>query len=140
MSVFDIKENIKYPIDTVGYTYDVDVWNLGMTGTFEDNAKKVFKGYTLDEVVEEMKKTKLKQFEKFFGKPTWVWIGAFKIITLTGWRLKRWLKKWVKHQYISDVDDLSTEIREGVKGVFIYNGEVIEWATGANFWIRFTPK
>jgi len=140
MSVFDIKENIKYPIDTVGYWYHLDVVNLGMTGTLESNAVKVFKGYTLDEVLNEMKQTKLKRFNKFFEKPTWVWVGDFKFITLTGIRLRRWLKKWVKKQYLADVDYFRVDTIADVKGVYIDNGEVIEWATGACFWIRFIEK
>ena len=140
MSVFDIKENIQYPIDTVGFNYELDVVNLGMTGTLESNAVKVFKGYTLDEVLNEMKQTKLKRFNKFFGKPTWIWVGDFKVITLTGIRLKRWLKKWVKRQYLNDVDFFHTDTIADVKGVYIDNGEVIEYSAGASFWIRFIEK
>jgi hypothetical protein len=139
MGIFDVKENIKREF-TVGDVYDVDVVDLGMSGTLDDNARLVFKGYSLDEVLGEMKQTKLKTFERFFKKPTWIWISDFKFITLTGWRLKRWLGKWVKKRYITDPDNLRTDVLGAIKGVYVYNGEIIEWATEACFWFRFCKK
>ena len=145
MGIFDIEENIKKD-PTVGDFYNITISNLGMTGSLEENAEKVFKGFTLDEVREGIKNAPIKEFDKLFIYPTGKWINlpngdGFHIVWIGGWRLRRFLKKWVKKQYITDVDDLHWDIRpNGNRFIQIYNGEVIEMATGAGFGFWFEKK
>ena len=151
MGVFDTQTNIKRDF-IVGDFYEITVSNGGMTGTLEDNVKKVFKpGLTLDDVTEGMLNTPLKDFDKLFSHPLekWIYINGdgFQFDWIGMWRLKRFLKKWVKKEYITGynkpyceklgkryVSDTGTPI------ITIYNGEPIEYSSAACFWFFFKRK
>lgn len=152
MGVFDTKENIK-KVFTVRDFYTLDVVNLGMSGSLEEEAKKMFK-VSLDDMIRELKNTPLKKFERLFFEfktkrfknPNgyYVYIDLENIRTLM---LKWFLRKWVKKKYRSEYNSPHCEshIRHlgddrPTRYIHIYNGEVIEWATGANMMFVFRPK
>lgn len=64
MGVFDTETNIKKEF-TVGDFYTLDIVNLGMSGSLEEEAKKMFK-VGLNEMKQELKNTPLKKFERLF--------------------------------------------------------------------------
>ena len=142
MSLLNIEENIKKDF-TVGDFYEVFISNGGMTGTLEDNAKKVFKpGVTLDDIMCDMKSTSINEFNSLFKYPISKWIGM--------WRLKKFLRKWIRKKYLSGHNKPYCEIRNIRVGlaswptnviiISVYNGEVIEGATEACFWFLFKRK
>ncbi len=151
MGVFDTRTNIKKDF-TVGDFYEVVISNGGMTGSLEDNAKKVFKpGVTLDDIMCGMKSTPIDEFNKLFKYPLrkWIYINGdgFRFDWIGMWKLKRFLKKWVKKEYITGYNKPYCEKAGkrysgdvGTLIITIYNGEVIESATGACFWFFFKRK
>lgn len=157
MGVFDTQTNIKKDF-TVGDFYEVVINNGGMTGSLEDNAKKVFKpGVTLDDIRGGMESTPIDEFNKLFkySLRKWIYINGdgFRFNWIGMWRLKRFLRKWVKKEYLSGYNNpycelqntrvsLDTDWRRWPWDVVItvYNGEVIESATGACFWFFFKRK
>ena len=151
MGVFDTKENIKKEF-TVGDFYTLDIVNLGMSGSLEEEAKKMFK-VGLNEMRQELKNTPLKKFERlFFEFKTrqfknlngyYVYIDLEDIRTLM---LKWFLRKWVKKKYRSGYNKPRCDSRKyqeddkPTRYIHIYNGEVIEYAIGANMMFLFRPK
>ena len=152
MSLFDVKENIKKDF-TVGDFYTLEVVNLGMSGSIEDEAQKILK-VPFYQMQREILETPLKKFERLFFtfKPKKVknLNGYYIYIDLEDlrvWMLKRFLRKWVKKKYRSGYNKPYCESNIRYKGetkstkyIYIYNGEVIEWATGANMMLMFRPK
>ena len=145
MSVFDTEENIKNGI-TVKDFYDLEVINLGMSGSLEEEAKKMFK-VSLDEMIHELNNTPLKKFERLFFKPRQWRIknidGFYMQIDLEGIRelmLKWFLRRMVKKKYRSGYNSPFCSSSGDYKFINIYNGEVIEWATGANMLFKFKHK
>lgn len=152
MSLFDTEENIKKDF-TVGDFYTLDVVNLGMSGGLEEEAKKMFK-VSLNEIIREFINTPLKRFERLFFnfKPKKIrkLNGYYVYIDLEGIRtlmLKWFLRKWVKKKYRSGYNNPHCESHIRDRGdtgptryIYIYNGEVIEYATGANMMFVFSPK
>ncbi len=148
MGVFDTQTNIKRNF-IVGDFYEIVVSNGGMTGSLDDNAKKVFKpGVTLDDVIREMLNTPLKDFDKLFTHPLekWIYINGdgFRFNWIGMWRLKKFLRRWIKKEYIAGYNKPSCERDEihtkSYAIITVYNGEVIESATGACFWFFFKRK
>jgi len=165
MSLFDTQTNIKKDF-TVGDFYEINVTNSGMTGTLEDNAKKVFKsGVTLGDVVCDIKETPIETFNKIFKYPLEKYICFSKdykygLNWIGMWKLKRFLKKWVKRKYLSGYNEPDCDTLHNPNNIndyhyyhyhsswsfpwdifiAIYNGEVIESATGACFWFFFKRK
>ncbi len=151
MGVFDTQTNIKRDFVVEDF-YEVTISNGGMTGTLEDNAKKVFKpGVTLDDIMQGMKSTPINEFNKLFKYPLrkWIYIGGdgFRFNWIGMWRLKRFLRKWVRKEYITGYNEPYCEKAGkrysgdvGTLIITIYNGEVIESATGACFWFFFKRK
>ena len=148
MGVFDVKENIKKEF-TVGDFYTLDIVNLGMSGSLEEEAKKMFK-VSLSEMRQELKNTPLKKFERlFFEFKTRRFKnlnGFYVYIDLEGIRtlmLKWFLRKWVKKKYRSGYNSPhcnSLWTDKSTKYIHIYNGEVIEYSSGANMMFMFRPK
>ena len=152
MGVFDTKENIKKKF-TVGDFYTLDIVNLGMSGSLEEEAKKMFK-VSLDDMRRELKNTPLKKFERLFFKfktrrfknlnGYYVYINLEGIRTLMlKWFLRKWVKKEYRSGYNNPYCDSHIRHREDTRStryIHIYNGEVIEWATGANMMFVFRPK
>ncbi len=150
MGVFDTQINIEKGF-AVGDFYEIIVSNGGMTGSLEDNAKKVFKpGVTLDDIMCDMKSTPIDEFNKLFKYPLrkWIYINGdgFRFNWIGMWRLKKFLKKWVKKEYLSGYNNPYCEIRNVDLSlpwdviITVYNGEVIESASGACFWFFFKRK
>ena len=148
MSVFDNESNIKRDF-TVGDFYELAVSNGGMTGTLQDNAKKVFKpGVTLDDIMYDMRSTPINEFNRLFKydlrKRININGNGFRFNWIGMWRLKRFLRKWVKREYLSGYNNPYCEIRDASLPwnivITVYNGEVIESATGACFWFFFKRK
>lgn len=152
MGIFDTKENIKKKF-TVGDFYTLDVVNLGMTGSLEDEAAKMFK-VPFDQMKSELLSTPLKKFERLFFLFTpkkvknpygyYVYIDFEEVRV---WMLKRFLRKWVKKKYRSGYNKPHCESNIRYAGeskltryINIYNGEVIEWSSGANMMFMFRPK
>jgi len=153
MGVFDVKENIKKGF-TVGDFYTLEVVNLGMSKSIEDEAVKMFK-VPFDQMKSELLATPLKKFERLFFLFTpkkvknlvdgyYIYIDFEEVRV---WMLKRFLRKWVKRQYRSGYNKpyCESNIRyqgetKSTKYIYIYNGEVIEWSSGANMMLMFRPK
>ena len=148
MSVLDIDTNIKKKF-TVGDFYTLQVVNLGMSGSLEEEAEKMFK-VSFDQIQCELLNTPLKRFERlFFGLDIkdidnhYIYIDLKDLRTLM---LKWFLRKWIKRKYRSGYNkpfcDTYTHDKNFVstKYINIYNGEVIEGVTGANMMFVFTPK
>ena len=152
MGVFDTEANIKKGF-TVGDFYTLEVVNLGMSKSIEDEAVKMFK-VPFDQMKSELLSTPIKKFERLFFLFT-----PKKVKNLDGyyiyidfeevrvWMLKRFLRKWVKRQYRTGYNKPHCESNIRYEGdtrptryIYIYNGEVIEWATGANMMLMFRPK
>ena len=153
MGVFDVKENIKKKF-TVGDFYTLEVVNLGMSKSLEDEAAKMFK-IPFDQMKSELLATPLKKFERLFftfqPKRVKSLVDEYYIYIdledLRVWMLKRFLKKWVKKKYRSGYNKPYCESNIRYQGddkptryIYIYNGEVIEWAIGANMMFMFRPK
>ena len=145
MSIFTIEENIKKDF-TVGDFYTLKIFNLGMSGSLEEEAKKMFK-VSLSEMKQELKNTPLKEFERLFFKsdqwgiirinPKDMRVGSYIRMLM----LKRFLRKWVKKKYRSGYNNpYCMGGDKSIKYIHIYNGEVIEYATGANMMFVFNPK
>ena len=133
--------------------YTLEVVNLGMSKDLEDEAKKMFK-VSFDQIQQEFLNTPLKRFERLFfnfdpmkiKKPN----GFYMYIDLEWVRtlmLKWFLRKWVKKEYRSgyNAPHCNSNIRyadesKSTRYINIYNGEVIEWSSGANMMFMFRPK
>lgn len=152
MGVFDTETNIKKGF-TVGDFYTLEVVNLGMSKSIEDEAVKMFK-VSFDQMKSELLSTPIKKFERLFFLFT-----PKKVKNLDGyyiyidfeevrvWMLKRFLRKWVKRQYRTGYNKPHCESNIRYQGdnrptryIYIYNGEVIEWSSGANMMFMFRPK
>lgn len=152
MGVFNVKENIKKDF-TVGDFYTLQVFNSGMSRCIEDEAQKILK-VPFYQMQREILETPLKKFERIFFtfKPKKVknLDGYYIYIDLEEvrvWMLKRFLRKWVKREYRTGYNKPHCDSRpryetdtKSTKYIHIYNGEVIEWTTGANMMLVFRPK
>jgi hypothetical protein len=151
MGVFDTKENIK-KVFTVGDFYTLEVVNLGMSKGIEYEAAKMLE-VPFDQMKSELLSTPLKKFERLFFtfQSKKVKLDGYYIYIdfeeVRAWMLKRFLRKWVKKEYRSGCNKpyCESNIRyegetKSTKYINIYNGEVIEWATGANMMLMFRPR
>ena len=121
--------------------YELHVVNLGMMGSCEQEARVLFKGFTLGEVYDGMKNTPLDKFESLFEGDTYVQRGVFRFITRKGRKLRKYLGQWVKKEFIRDCEDLYRESHGDRRILYVSNkSKVIEWATTAKIMFVFIKK
>ena len=152
MGVFDTKTNIKKDF-TVGDFYTLEVVNLGMSKSLEEEAQRMLK-VPFPQMKSELLSTPLKKFKRLFSLFTpkkvinpygyYVYIDFEEVRV---WMLKRFLRKWVKKEYrsgynkpycYSGISYLGEE--NHTKYIHIYNGELIECSSEANMMLMFIPK